>query len=138
MTAGRKERIKSNSKGILDKCRYNSFHKIAIDLKTRVIISLNKIRFKIPINHKIQSNKLKIIPIPPLINPQIISHQDINSYIFHPQQHISLKTNLSLKIIIQISLKLTIRYLISLLIFLVIITSLLYCVVCQMNIYAVC
>ena len=138
VTTGRKERIKSNSKGILNQSRHNSLHKIAIDLQTRVIVSLYKIRLEIPINHEIQPNKLKVIPIPPLINPQIISHQHIHPNILHLPQNIPLKTNLPLIVVIQIPLKLTVRYLVPLLVFLVVIASLLDCVVCQVNIYVVC
>ena len=83
MTFWRKKWIESNSECILYQRRYDSAEDIAINNKTRIKINLDQIWLEIPVDHKIESKKLKVISSPVFIETEIICLYDISHYLSH-------------------------------------------------------
>lgn len=64
MTSRRVKRIETKPERILNHHWYNSLENRTVDLQTRIIIDLDQPRLEIFVNHKIQSEYLKIVLVP--------------------------------------------------------------------------
>lgn len=64
MTSWRVQRIETKPERILNHYGYYSLENRTIDLQARIIIDLDQPRLEIFVNHKIQSEYLKIVLVP--------------------------------------------------------------------------